>query len=376
MYRCYVLACALLLLCPATDVWATPFFARTYGFPCQTCHSGFPRLNEFGLAFKANNFRIPGAEKTSPLLWQKTLPLAAQVKPTLMRLHPGATKVQFTDTQLLAGGLLSPTTALYLHHTYFVDGRPVDFPSYELWVQQVLSERDKIMLKIGQFELPHAYSPEINRTTVLSPSLFGAGLLANDVRLGPAMTGLQLSGIAAKQARWYLAYGAPNSLTTGTLIGDRQFFGRFRDLYLRVATAELIRQVGVFAYFTHPTRSRTDPRTEHFGRRYGLDGTLFWRDFQMQAAFLYGENSDPRGTGKKGTLRSAFFEIDRLIRPWLGVTGRWDIQNLHTTVGRSYTDIKTLSLRIYPYEKVKLVAEYQDGDHGRSASAFLASISF
>src|SRR5579862_614032 len=153
---------------------ATPFFARTYGMPCQSCHSGFPRLNAFGLEFKANNFRLPGAEKHASLAWSKTIPLTAQVQPVYERISPGAVQVQFTDTQLLAGGLLTPTTAFFLHHSYFVDDKPQLFPTYELWVQQVLDERTKTMLKLGQFELPFSYSPGINRTTPSLPLLFGA----------------------------------------------------------------------------------------------------------------------------------------------------------------------------------------------------------
>src|SRR5579872_5111201 len=110
----------ILILACAGSASATPFFARAYGFKCQTCHSGFPRLNEFGLAFKANNFRIPGAERSAPMMWQKTIPLAVQVKPETINSAPGGVN-QETDTQLLAGGLLSRTTAFYMHHTYFLD---------------------------------------------------------------------------------------------------------------------------------------------------------------------------------------------------------------------------------------------------------------
>src|ERR1051326_2375209 len=140
----------LILMIYCAEAEATPFFARTYKFACTTCHNGYPRLNDFGLAFKANGFRIPGAEKTAPLAWQKTVPLAVQVLPTEMRFSPGEGKAEFTDTQLLAGGLLTPRTSFYLHHSLWIDDKPVEFPSYEVWVQQVLDEHTKLMLKIGQ----------------------------------------------------------------------------------------------------------------------------------------------------------------------------------------------------------------------------------
>lgn len=312
----------------------------------------------------------------APMFWQKTLPLATQVRPTLQRTHPGARKNQFTETQLLAGGLFSKRTAFYIHYTYLIDGRPRPFPNYEVWVQHVLDEPAKVMLKAGEFELPYSYSPTINLTTLNQPLILGAGLHGNDVRLNATMTGLQLSGLIPNRFRWYIAGGAPGALFSGNLVGERQFFGRFRDTFIRLSNVPLDRNIGIFAYFTHPPRSNTNPNTEERAVRYGLDAVFFWQDFQMQAMAVYGENSDPQGNRRRGVLSGAFFEIDRMVIPWIGITGRWDIQR--TTVGatKRWTDAKTISLRIYPYEKIKLVAEYQDRDHGRSSSAFFAAISF
>ena len=38
---------------------AMPAFARQYNISCSTCHSAYPRLNDFGEAFAAANFRLP-----------------------------------------------------------------------------------------------------------------------------------------------------------------------------------------------------------------------------------------------------------------------------------------------------------------------------
>jgi hypothetical protein len=355
---------------------ATPFFARTFGMSCQTCHSGFPRLNAFGLEFKANNFRLPGAEKHPPMAWSKTLPFTAQVQPFYERFSPGAITSQFTDTQLLAGGLLTSTTAFYLHHSYFIDDKPILFPSYELWVQQVLDERTKTMLKLGQFELPYAYSPDINRTTPSLPLLFGASLENNDVVMGTPMTGVQLSSGPLEGTRAFVAFGAPSALSSGTLNSDHQFFGRFRDLFLRVATGKPDRQLGVLGYFTNPPRDPTNANSTERSSSYGLEGTLLTRIVDLQAMALYRENNNPLGNGKRGFVRSAFIEADRMLLPWLGLTGRWDIQTLVTSNGQVYTEAKTVDLRLYPYRSVKLIAEYQQLDHGRSATTLSAAITF
>ena len=38
---------------------AIPAFARMYGLSCSTCHIDFPKLNDFGKAFKDSGFKFP-----------------------------------------------------------------------------------------------------------------------------------------------------------------------------------------------------------------------------------------------------------------------------------------------------------------------------
>ena len=53
---------ALLLLTPfllTTSSLAIPAFSRQYGTSCTTCHVNFPKLNDFGKAFKDAGFKFP-----------------------------------------------------------------------------------------------------------------------------------------------------------------------------------------------------------------------------------------------------------------------------------------------------------------------------
>ncbi len=43
---------------------AVPAFARLEGAECSLCHVGFPKLNEFGVEYRANGFRMEGEEGT------------------------------------------------------------------------------------------------------------------------------------------------------------------------------------------------------------------------------------------------------------------------------------------------------------------------
>ena len=57
-------ALAVALIVAAPNAEATPKFARETGKPCSFCHSGPPRLNDAGLAFKNDGFRFPNGDET------------------------------------------------------------------------------------------------------------------------------------------------------------------------------------------------------------------------------------------------------------------------------------------------------------------------
>jgi len=53
----------LVLLWPAAS-YAIPAFSRQYQTGCATCHSDFPKLNDFGKAFKDAGFKFPADDET------------------------------------------------------------------------------------------------------------------------------------------------------------------------------------------------------------------------------------------------------------------------------------------------------------------------
>jgi len=77
---------AVALLAWSGPASAMPAFARQYGFSCNTCHSAFPRLNEFGEYFAGNNYRMPNWRETmmdtgdSMLALPKSVPFAIRAQ--------------------------------------------------------------------------------------------------------------------------------------------------------------------------------------------------------------------------------------------------------------------------------------------------------
>lgn len=58
-----VASVALALMSETLKADATPYFARQTGRNCNFCHTGVPRLNHTGLAFKNNGFLFPDSNK-------------------------------------------------------------------------------------------------------------------------------------------------------------------------------------------------------------------------------------------------------------------------------------------------------------------------
>ncbi len=54
-----ILIGSMLVVLNIPSASAIPAFARKYETSCQTCHTGFPKLNPFGEAFRLNGYRMP-----------------------------------------------------------------------------------------------------------------------------------------------------------------------------------------------------------------------------------------------------------------------------------------------------------------------------
>src|SRR5713101_3046922 len=54
----------MLTIFASTHSYAIPAFSRQYGTSCSTCHVDFPKLNDFGKAFKDAGFKFPKDDET------------------------------------------------------------------------------------------------------------------------------------------------------------------------------------------------------------------------------------------------------------------------------------------------------------------------
>ncbi len=94
---------------------AMPFFARQTGRDCVYCHSVYPKLNETGLNFRANGYRIEGQELKEVKDWA-SIPASMEItvagEYSDNKANGNSTTVsgiRIEDVELSAGGAMSKT---------------------------------------------------------------------------------------------------------------------------------------------------------------------------------------------------------------------------------------------------------------------------
>jgi hypothetical protein len=182
---------------------AIPAFSRKYQTSCSTCHSNFPELNDFGIAFKKNGFKFPKDDevfvKEPPVL----LGAKAQKEAFPEALYPGELPgnlpvafrysgfAQYNSKVPLAVGFV-PRTDLFAPNTFTILSAGSFGPTLSFWIDDDISvgganangfmgdgylkandighyvglPKDTLNVRFGQFELdlPFTQARTINLT--------------------------------------------------------------------------------------------------------------------------------------------------------------------------------------------------------------------
>ena len=233
--------------------YAIPAFSRQYGTSCSTCHIDFPKLNDFGKAFKDAGFKFPKDDETfikippvmlgSPAqkeLWPQrsifpgTIPGIPQIGLRYNQFfqYTGSSANKYYSSQILAGTQPGTLLSPIVPNTDFEPGffsifMAGNFGSdIAFWVDDDLSvfgansngslgdgylrfvnigrffklPTDALTLRVGQFELDlpftQARSINISPYDVYTQANFGASNqnVSNVIELADAAHGIEFSG--------------------------------------------------------------------------------------------------------------------------------------------------------------------------------------
>jgi hypothetical protein len=173
MPRLWILALGLatvvasLLLARPEPAPAIPIFAHQYDVTCAKCHSVIPHLNEFGAAFLANGYRIPGV-KPGPVV-----PFSAKTNLVDSSMNQGdgpngagLPKAIVDEVEAFTTGTIG-TRAAFLVEQYIVDGGEPGL-TRDAWINDRVNPwqaRIPVYVQAGSFTLPLPVDPETFRDT-------------------------------------------------------------------------------------------------------------------------------------------------------------------------------------------------------------------
>ena len=147
----------------ATELFGIPAFARKYSMSCQTCHSPFPRLKDYGDEFARNGFVL--ADKDAPRYFQET----GDAELSLIRDFPIAIRIDGYATfkhksnvdrfdlatpymiKFLSGGSLTKNVAYYFYLYLNEKGKIETVEDAYLMFNNVFNT--ELDIYIGQFQI-------------------------------------------------------------------------------------------------------------------------------------------------------------------------------------------------------------------------------
>ncbi|MCZ6692081.1 MAG: hypothetical protein O7H41_21050 [Planctomycetota bacterium] len=366
---------------------AHPGFSRKYKTSCTTCHVAFPRLNDFGNAFRMNGYQLPedddfyvkevpvslGAEGWKEVfpqgVWPNSIPGSApiglefpfRVTRTAGQQGSDGPLVDFnfpTSVGLITGANLGSDLAFWGRVQL---GEEVEVERAFLVATNLGMNLDWLVeggiwdglpphllnVRVGRME-PGAipFSNHYWRLTLAPYALNSFMVGENDFTLEPSLSSLEAYGSVAGRVR-YVA-----GLTTGTADTDnnseKDFYGRLAFKIggigfdgSRAGGGDTLVQtqnwtdnsftLGTFGYYG--TNRLDDPAIT--GRvfddrfyRFGFDGRLNLGDFDLFGAVMLGKDSDLAMNREDVTSEVAFVELDWVILPWLISATRFEYSNI------------------------------------------------
>lgn len=234
----------------APHALAIPAFARKYQTSCSTCHSNWPELNDFGLAFKQNGFKFPKDDDTfvkdPPLLLgsaaqkesfpHSIYPSELPILPISFR-YSGLVTVNASQSRAVASVGNVPRTDLFQPNTFTFIGAGSFGPSLSFWVDDDIStgglgsdgglgdgyikandflghylkvSRNDLNTRFGQFELDLPFTQA--RTINLSPyEIYNEAAFVNPSGTGPLPGTTANPTVFAAGQRGFEFDGYPNN---------------------------------------------------------------------------------------------------------------------------------------------------------------------
>ncbi|RLD26729.1 MAG: hypothetical protein DRI75_11125 [Bacteroidetes bacterium] len=370
----------LILFAPLSKVLAIPAFARKYKTSCVTCHTVYPKLNSFGVAFKLNGYLFPEGDaeqvKEDPVIlvaetyksvwpksiWPGSIP---GTTPIAFRLNQAfsydaansATPTKFTvpSAQMFMGGTfnerISFFVSLLLAKGHNTNALQMAYIRLNDLFSSALSE-NALNLRIGQF-IPDITNYK-NQHNSLTDALYaintyvpskGSSLALSHRNFGimGQVIGVEANGLITKRMRYALGLSNGNAVF-GEDNKAKDFYGKIAYKFGGMAfdgsyTGNIFGPSGnnwteksiLVSGFAYSASRFNAAEKEVSLYRFGGDINVNYRDLNVIGGYLFGVDEDfyvP--TGRAGNVKfnrkyNLFFsEANYMMYPWLAGTLRYE----------------------------------------------------
>jgi len=391
----------LLVVLAARPANAIPAFARKYGLPCSACHEAWPRLNNFGQAFRDNGYQL-GNDRDAPVYQQPAyFPITFRVTPQWHRESdnrkavdsvPGTPSAGQTEGQVTTAGFdltgVDLVTAGTLYKNVSFVAQPF-LDSSGTIVQQMFLRLDNLLgsrwlnLKFGKFELDTLISEQriltLNNTggTYYNYHFHPPGDRNFFGGIGDNQLGVELMGHSDdSHTRYSIAMLSSNDGNQG--LPTNKSYDVYGDFTQGFEIPRLgLQRVGVYGYVGQsPTFFQTIGGTPIPGTgtgdrsfyRAGVYGLWYVGRFDVSTFFLHGQDNVFLGNGVAADQPSklpigavgpkwngGFAEAHYTLNPRLALTGRYEVvrmsQQANPTIRGNLgnLDTWTIGYRWYPF---------------------------
>ncbi|MBI5136545.1 MAG: hypothetical protein HZA24_04305 [Nitrospirae bacterium] len=357
-----LMLCGLVVTMAVPDVsQAMPAFARANKVPCTTCHVQFPKLNDFGMAFKQNGYRMEG--KKGEFVWTKdNLPLASVATITYETVDTGADETATVDRRALevfSGGSLGPEISYFFDFGFSSDqlttspgGDTVDVttaaPGGTFLILNNLLPDNLANLRVGVMSNEFFYLSVPRRTTL---SDYKAPVSVDH-------TGIELNGIAKGNLRYAVGFG--NDEMVGVTDVTNNMRGGFGWATYNVAG----QTVGArfIAAKAGAAKSADETHTQ-----WDVNADLHLGPANLAVGYYMQDNVAGVQDDKQTNLLA---EVVYPLTPKVLLTGRYEAQDTETggaeVAGTDQILVVNTSLFLLP--NVNLQAEFSTADNEESAT--------
>lgn len=233
------------LLFSFSSAYALPIFAKKYLLPCTACHVAFPKLNDFGIAFRDNGYQL-GTDRDAPLENPVVSPFALRTTPivTVTTATGVLTDQNFSDTvttgtfdltglDLLSAGVLAKNISYSLVIAPFLDNE-VDLEAAWIRFSNIL-DSSWLNIKLGKHELDIPFSEKrgfglsgLGNAYLVNHYHPGGEVNNNQFEIGSNQYGLEILGHDRASRIRYVV-----DVNNGSQVAGNQAVSKHPNVYAR-----------------------------------------------------------------------------------------------------------------------------------------------